>query len=173
MWCRTSNPHIGERVLTSIELIPPGFQSGDVPEMSSYLTFRGTVSRGGSFASADTSPESRGTTTRMWVLCIAGISRGVDTRTDGGTVAKKFVEEFLRELVETPTNYTRAFEAGQIEVKSLRQKEQKRRSGCGGRGRRWSSSGKSVSKGRRRKQTMRMRRRQWQGTVSVTLKHVA
>jgi hypothetical protein len=34
-------------------------------------------------------------------------------------MAKKFADEFLRELVENPTNYTGAFEAGQIEVKSL------------------------------------------------------
>jgi hypothetical protein len=35
------------------------------------------------------------------------------------SIAKKFAEEFLRELVVNPTDYTRAFEAGQIEVKSL------------------------------------------------------
>jgi hypothetical protein len=35
------------------------------------------------------------------------------------SIAKKFAEEFLRELVVNPTDYRRAFEAGQIEVKSL------------------------------------------------------
>jgi hypothetical protein len=35
------------------------------------------------------------------------------------SIAKKFAEEFLRELVVNPTDYTRVFEAGQIEVKSL------------------------------------------------------
>jgi hypothetical protein len=35
------------------------------------------------------------------------------------SIAKKFAEEFLRELVVNPTDYARAFEAGQLEVKSL------------------------------------------------------
>ncbi len=35
------------------------------------------------------------------------------------SIAKKFAEEFFRELVVNPTDYKRAFEAGQIEVKSL------------------------------------------------------
>ena len=35
------------------------------------------------------------------------------------SIAKKFAEEFFRELVVNPTGYKGAFEAGQIEVKSL------------------------------------------------------
>ncbi len=42
------------------------------------------------------------------------------------SIAKKFAEKFLRELVVNSTDYARAFEAGQIEVKSLSPKSSSR-----------------------------------------------